>query len=144
MDQSILRQIRNTSAIGDTCEAMVLAAALKAGRIVLLPFGHRLRYDLVLEDASGKFLRVQCKSARLVNGAIRFNTSSVHKKSNGQVLRRDYTGEADYFGVYCAETGKVYLVPVGEVPKGIAYLRFSPARSGRQKGTRPAAIFELK
>jgi hypothetical protein len=87
---------------------------------------------------------VQCKSAQLVKGAIRFNTSSVHKKSNGQVLRRDYTGEADYFGVYCSETGSVYLVPVEAVPKGIAYLRFAPARSGRQKGIRLAEIFELK
>ncbi len=84
---------RDTSAIGDTCEAMVLAAALKAGRTVLLPFGNRHRYDLVIEDRHGHFQRVQCKSARLIKGAIRFNTSSVHRKASGQVLRRDYTGD---------------------------------------------------
>ena len=84
------------------------------------------------------------QAARLIDGAIRFNTSSVHKKSNGEVLRRDYTGEADYFGVYCAETEKVYLVPVDDLPKEIAYLRFTPARSGRLVVIRPAKTCELK
>lgn len=135
--------VRDTSAIGDTCEGMVLAALLKSGRTVLLPFGNRLRYDLVVEEADGRFMRVQCKTARFVNGAISFNTSSVHKRSNGQVVRRNYEGEADLFGVYCPKLEKVYLVPVSDVPRNIAWLRVSPARSGRQAGIRPAEPYEL-
>ncbi len=134
---------KNTSAIGETCEGMVLAALLKTGKTVLLPFGHRLRYDMVIEDEAGRFLRVQCKTARLIKGAIRFNASSVHKKSNGQVVRRPYEGEADLFGVYCPALEKVYLIPVSAVPRNIAYLRVTSARSGRQIGVRPAAPFEL-
>ena len=53
----------NTKAIGTISESVVLSEFLKAGFPVLLPFGDNLRYDMVIE-AGGRFLSVQCKTAR--------------------------------------------------------------------------------
>jgi hypothetical protein len=68
----------NTKAIGEVSEAVILAEFLKAGFPVLLPFGDNQRYDMVIE-VSGRFLRVQCKTAFRAGGdgsCIRFNAHS--------------------------------------------------------------------
>ncbi len=45
-------------------------------------------------------------------------------------------GEADYFGVYSPDTGKVYLVPVDDVPGSQAKLRLQATKNNQQKGVR--------
>ncbi len=52
----------NTKQIGEITEACILAILLKAGYVVLTPFGDNQRYDLVIER-DGVFQRVQCKSS---------------------------------------------------------------------------------
>src|SRR5262245_60269511 len=116
--------MRNTSKVGDVSVAQVLAALVKAGKCVLLPFGDNKRYDLVIEEEDGRFWRVQCKTAYLYCGVLKFPTCSVDSRSmEGRTLRRGYRGEIDYFGVYSPTNDKVYLVPVEEVPIGEASLR---------------------
>ena len=39
----------NTTQIGTTTEGVILAALLKAGKTVLIPFGSQQDYDLVME-----------------------------------------------------------------------------------------------
>ena len=56
--------------VGDRTEAIVIAALVRRGYRVLRPLSSNERYDLVL-DLDGEFLRVQCKTGRLRNGAIR-------------------------------------------------------------------------
>lgn len=63
-------------AIGERSESQVVAAFLRRGRVVLRPFGDNERYDLVLDD-DGVFTRVQCKTGRLKDGVIEFDTCSV-------------------------------------------------------------------
>jgi hypothetical protein len=46
----------NSKIIGDVSEAAVIAALLKSGVNVLIPFGDRSRYDVVIEK-DGKFER---------------------------------------------------------------------------------------
>lgn len=128
----------NPSVIGARAEAAVLAALVDSGRTVLLPFSAHERYDLVFEEG-GRFYRVQCKTGRLRNGAIRFRT---HSTTAGRLTH--YVDEIDYFGVYCPETGQTYLVPVGEVPVRGAHLRTEPARNGQGTGIRWAAHYALK
>ena len=53
----------NSKHVGDTSEAQVIAALLKMGKNVLLPFGDNQRYDVVIEE-KGKFIRIQVKTAR--------------------------------------------------------------------------------
>src|SRR4051812_39849756 len=100
---------RDTKLIGERTEVAVLAALVKGGRTVLLPFGERLRYDLLIDDG-GHFHRVQCKTGRLRNGVVLFMASSVHWHRGGK--RRGYKGECEFFGVYCRERDEVYLLPV--------------------------------
>lgn len=42
--------------------------------------------------------------------------------------RRGYRGEVDFFGVFCPELNKTYLVPVEAVPVGKPQLRVDPPK----------------
>ena len=69
-----------------------------SGYEISVPFGENTRYDLLIEDGT-RFARVQCKTGRLRNGAIRFPTCSSyghHLRPNQG--RQDYLGQIEYFG----------------------------------------------
>jgi hypothetical protein len=107
---------------GAMAELAVATALTRSGRPVYVPFFNaHSRVDLVYETTSGEFRRVQCKLARLIGDAVRFYTCS---HTGG--VEREYLEDADDFGVYCLETGIVYIVPVAEVPIRVASLRLAP------------------
>jgi hypothetical protein len=110
---------------------MVLAALVRCGFWPLLPFGGGRPYDIVVDDGV-KFLRVQCKTGRLIRGAVVFPTSTWCRANKS----RSYRGYADYFGVFCPDNGQVYFVPVGDVPDRTANLRVAPPRNGQTQGLR--------
>jgi hypothetical protein len=101
---------KDTKTIGDRSEAQVLATLIDAGYHVAIPFGENHRYDFIVEDPNGRLLRIQVKTGRLKNGAIRFNGFSSHSHRGGLHARR-YCGEIDFFAVYCFENQTVYFVP---------------------------------
>ena len=126
--------------VGERSEGMVLAALLQKGRVLLQPFGNTQRYDLVIDD-HGTFSRVQCKTGRLRDGAVEFMTSS---NVYGTSKKRDYTGEVEFFGVYCPDNGSVYLVPVEDLI-GVTYaarLRVDPTKNG-WRSRRSAKDYEI-
>jgi hypothetical protein len=127
--------------VGQCSEAAILAQLVSRGYRVLLPFGVNQRYDLVLES-NGRFLRVQCKTGRLRDGAIRFRSVSVQSNTKG-TRSRGYGGEIDLFAVYCPENTRVYLVPVDDAAANINYLRVDPARNNQNKHVRWARDYEL-
>ena len=134
------RRVESPKTIGERSEGMVLAALLRAGKVVLQPFGDNQRYDLVVDD-DGTFIRVQCKTGRLKNGAIYFDTcSSQAHRGRG---KQDYRGQADVFGVYFPDRDEVYLVPVEEVGRNLGVLRLVPPKNGQTKGVRMAASYLL-
>jgi hypothetical protein len=93
-------------------------------------------------DDGGRFLRLQVKCGWLKNGAICFNTASLAYHIGGRA--RPYVGEIDLFAVYCPQTSKVYLVPIGDVATGRqASLRVAPAANSQVKGIRWARDYEL-
>jgi PD-(D/E)XK endonuclease len=130
--------------IGDRTTLAVMLALRDLGLGVLVPFGENTRYDLVIDD--GRSLsKVQCKTGRLRNGAVRWSVCSnyAHHR-NPRVAQRDYQGEVDFFGVYCPETEGVHLVPIAELPvrrKGT--LRVEPAKNSQRKFIRPASEYEI-
>lgn len=132
---------RDTKSVGDRAEAHVLAALLRAGKVVLRPFGDNQRYDLVI-DENGQFVRVQVKSALLKKGAVVFRTCSTHYHRGGK--SRDYRGQADLFGVYCPIIDKVYLVLVDHVSTTEGALRIDLPKNGQKKGIRFASAYEVK
>jgi hypothetical protein len=121
-----------------------MLALHEAGYDLLVPFGENTRYDLVIDDGF-RLARVQCKTGRLRNGAVAFNTcSSYAHHRNPRVVKRVYQGEIDYFAVFCPETRRSYLIPIAEVPlKREAKLRVHPARNNQRLGVRLASQFEV-
>ncbi len=127
--------------VGHRAEAAILSELVQRGYRVLLPFGVNQRYDLVL-DCDGRFLKAQCKSGRLRDGAIQFRALST--QSNMKRTRtRGYIGEVDLFIVYCPDTQRVYVVPADEVPATSMYLRVDPPRNRQGKRVRWAKDYEL-
>lgn len=131
----------NPKAVGERSEGMVLAALLRAGKVVLQPFGDNQRYDLVV-DEGGKFIRVQCKTGRLKDGAIYFDacSSQAHRGKGKQ----DYRGQIEMFAIYFPDTDLVYMVPVDEVGRTCGMLRLEPSKNGQIKGVRLASSYLLK
>lgn len=56
---------RHPKSTGEYSEVVIAERLLRAGYNVLTPYGDSLRYDLVIEDADGRFWRMQCKTAWL-------------------------------------------------------------------------------
>ena len=130
--------------IGDRTTLAVMLALRQAGLAILVPFGENTRYDLVIDDGLS-FARVQCKTGRLRQGAVRFAVCSCygHHFRPGNA-RRDYQGQIDYFGVHCPETSRVYLVPITDLPvRTQAALRVEPTRNRQKDKIRWAAEYEI-
>ena len=132
---------RDTKRIGIVSELKVIAALADAGYHVLIPYGDSVRYDVVIEDDEGTFARVQIKTGRLKNGAIEFNAFSSHTHRGG-VSTRLYVGEVDFFGVYCPQVGRCYLMPASDV-RTYGSLRVETPKNGQAAHVRWAARYEL-
>jgi hypothetical protein len=128
------------SIVGAAAEREVACSLSRAGYEVFVPlFASHSRIDLVAA-LGGAVLRVQCKTARLRNGAVIFRTCS----NTGNVPRR-YDGEVDVLGVYAPALDEVYLVPIDDLPAGEwCSLRVEPTRSNQRTGIRYAADYEVR
>lgn len=130
--------MKDTSSLGNLTQGMVLAGLLQANMKVLTPFGDGLHYDLLIDD-NGKYMRVQCKTGRLRNGAVLFNNYTV--KRDGTIKK--YGDTVDAYGVYCPDTKKVYLVPAEKCSGNITHLRETPAKNGQKKAIRSADCYVI-
>lgn len=135
----------NPKAKGEITEAIIMARLMQNGEIVLRPFGDNQRFDLVLYR-NGAFVRVQCKTARFINGTVRFSAESSYRHRGRGV--KNYIGDVDIFAAYCPVTDKVYLVPASLELRTGAYLRVDPPKkSSGNRLIRPirwAQEYELK
>ncbi len=142
---AILTRPSNTSRMGEITESIILARLVQLGYECLIPWGHDHRYDIAIDD-DGKLVRIQCKTARYLEelGCIEFNAAITYARVGGKPhIKKGYKGEADYFGVYSPYTGKVYLVPVDDVPSSVVSLRLHATKNNQQKGVRWAEDFEI-
>jgi hypothetical protein len=130
----------NSKQIGDISEAKLTAALLAKGKVVLKPYGDNQRYDLAVEE-NGILSRIQCKTGKLINGAISFRTTSVYG-NNGN--RRGYVGQIEFFGVYCPQVDRCFLVPISDTGKSEVCLRvLPPKKNGYQSTIRWADSYSL-
>ena len=129
---------------GDRTALAVMIALQDAGFGVALPFGENTRYDLVIDDGRS-LARVQCKTGRLREGAVRWNACSNYAHhANPRMAQRDYIGEIDYFAVYCPETSGVYLVPIQHAQvRTKGSLRVRPPRNNQRRLIRLAREYEI-
>ncbi|MGA9996820.1 MAG: group I intron-associated PD-(D/E)XK endonuclease [Pyrinomonadaceae bacterium] len=112
---------------GNLTEAKILAALVAAGYLVSIPFGEGHKYDFVIDD-SVSIRRVQCKTGRVKNGVLLFNSYS---QSGNGATKQGYHGLADLFAVLNPENGEVYLVPVERFGTAGVTLRLIPTLSGQ-------------
>ncbi len=136
----ILGPKRHTQKTGDISESAAIHRLLQCGYGVLTPVGQMHRYDLVIEDADGKFWRVQCKTGWLNadQSAIIFAPAS---SQNYTVKKgwRNYRGQCEYVEVL----NKVYFIPVDEVGTAQATLRLIATKNNQEKNVRWAKDYEL-
>jgi len=112
---------------GNLTEAKILAALTAAGYFVSVPFGSGHKYDFVIDDSTRLF-RVQCKTGRVKNGSLVFNSYS---QSGNGANKQGYHGLADLFAVLNPESGEVYLVPVESFGTAGVSLRLIPTLNGQ-------------
>ena len=130
--------------VGDGSTLAIMTALRMNGVALYVPFGENTRCDLVVDDDEN-LIRVQCKTGRLRDGAIRFAVCSCYgHHRNPQTARRTYEGQVDYFAVYCPETAGVYMVPIGDLPlRAAAHLRIDPPRNNQRKRIRFATDYQI-
>jgi len=120
----------NPKGKGNVSVAAIKFELLKAGKIVLSPEGDNERYDVVV-DEDKRFITIQCKTARLLDGKL---VASAHSNTRkGRKHRKDYKGEVDLFGIYSPDFEKVYFISVKQAPTTDITLRIHPTKSGRKK-----------
>ena len=135
------RKLQNSKAVGDITQSQVMAALLRRGKKVLMPFGDNSRYDPVVEER-GLFTRIQCKTGKFDRGAVVFSVASSQYRRGGK--RQDYRGQIDAFGVFCPDNEKVYIIPIDDLPLAReAKLRLTSPGNSQFKGIRWAAKYEI-
>ena len=112
----------------------------RAGYIVSKPLGDSHRHDLIIDD--GEVLeRVQVKTGKLHAGAIRVSCCTSHTHRGGAT--RPYRGEIEYIGVFCPQTGEVYLVPESDIVNSYVHLRVDPTINRQDRNIRWASRYKL-
>ena len=117
-----------TKAVGDASVAVIMAEIIKRGVSVLIPFGDKDAYDLVI-DLSGSFKRIQCKTAWIDPArdyALIFNTSSNTGHNPKTRKRATYQGLIDGFAVWSPEFDLILWVPFEKAPSTSMMINMSP------------------
>ena len=125
--------------VGNVTEAAVLAALVKLGHQVLIPFGDAHSYDLAVDPGEGPLIRVQCKTGRLKGTCVDFNCCSTDHGRG----RQSYVGRADVFGVFCPAIERVFMVPVEDAAGFVTRLRLEPARNNQKLRTHDADAYDV-
>lgn len=125
---------------GNSSEAVVLAAYVRAGFLVSLPFGGGASYDLVVDNGA-RLIKVQVKTGKLQAGCVVYNARR-HRGSKYDSFSRYREGEADVFAVWCPANEQIYAVPARCLLNTIeGRLRIVETQNCQQKKVRWARDF---
>jgi len=140
----MFRKDKDPARIGLTAHTAILHKLVSLGFEVLQPLNNDLRYDLAYYwGETAELVRIQCKAGRYdpIKGCIYFKNFN---RTGGRSGRRSYIGDAEYFGVYCAELNTVYLVPVDVTPYASEVgLRIQPTKNNQGKKVIWAKDYEI-
>jgi len=130
--------------MGAVAEAALAAAAIEMGLTVLRPLSEGRRYDIVI-DLEPKLLRVQCKIARPLSGAISVHAQTNRYTPRGYVSTSYSSSEIDAIGAYSPALKRCFLIPIAEASgRRALHLRLNPARNNQARGIRWARDYEFK
>ncbi len=137
--------VTNPNVKGNVAELAIAMAAARLGVPVFAPLTEHSRCDLAI-DVGGRLWRIQCKWGRLspAKDVVIVRTSGSRYTTRGYVMARYWQGEVDFFGVYCGELDRSFLIPaeVAEA-KYQVYLRLHPTRNGQQACTNLADDYDF-
>lgn len=131
----------DTNIVGHITEAKILTRFLQKGYSVSLPYGGKEHYDLIV-DTGDKLLRVQCKTAQLLEDGtiIQFSVTRRDRRTGKKALYKN----VDYFAAYCPQLDETYLYPASLTNKSRARLRIKVAKDKKSyKTTRWAKDYTL-
>jgi hypothetical protein len=129
---------------GTAAEAAIAAAAMPLGLVVLRPLCEGGGYDLML-DLDPQLLRVQCEWAKHLDGALSVTLNTSRPTPAGYVRTTYTTDQVDAIGVYSAELGRCFLIPIAEVAGSRAiHLRVDPSRNNQAQGIRWDRDYDLE
>lgn len=120
-----------TKAKGDISEAKALFEFQKRNIPVLLPWGDKERYDMVIE-LSNHFFRVQVKTANEEkNGSIICYTRSSHDHTTHKRYYK-YVNQVDFFVFYNIQRDIIAIVPIKDIgEKACISLRIAPPKNNQ-------------
>lgn len=127
---------------GEKTEAIVLAELIKRDYKVLIPYGDNQRYDFVI-DMGVRFIRLQCKTARFKNGAVKADIKRTQSNARKCTSTTYGINEIDYFILYCYELDKVYIIPCNKSRQSSISLRVNNCKNKQLKGIKFAQNYEL-
>jgi hypothetical protein len=129
---------------GAAAEAAITAAVIQLGFTVLRPLCEGQRYDLVV-DLEPALLRVQCKLARHLDGALAIHLQTNRCTPAGYVSTTYTPAEVDAIAAYSPDLRRSFLIPIGEVAgRRCIHLRLRPARNNQASGITWARDYELE
>jgi hypothetical protein len=121
----------NPKRIGEISEAVITVELMKLGYVVSKPVGDNQRYDLIIDSEKG-LLKCQCKTGRIRNRHLVFNTASTRINKNGYFIR-GYKDSCDLFLVYCPDNDSVYKIPVEVTTKSSFSILFEKSNKSNRK-----------
>ncbi len=129
---------------GAVAEAAITAAAIELGLTVLRPLCEGRRYDLVV-DLEPRLLRIQCKLARQLDGALLVPMHTNRYTPQGYVTTYYTSDEVDAIAAYSRTSGRCYLIPLRDATnRSGVHLRTSPTRNNQAQGVRWARDYEFE
>jgi hypothetical protein len=128
---------------GAAAEAAITAMTIELGLVVLRPLCEGSRYDLMI-DLEPELLRVQCKMARRVSGALLVSVQTNRCTPGGYVSTSYTAAEVDVIAAYSPELHRGFLVPIEEAAgrRGL-HLRLDPTRNNQARGIKWARDYEF-
>lgn len=131
---------------GNIAEQAIILEAIKLGVPHLLPVGEHSRYDLGF-DLGGRIWRVQCKWGSLSADrcVVKVHLTRNRYTANGAVRATYRENEVDFFGVYCDELRRCFLIPASlGCGRNAIWLRLTPARNNQRSCINLADDFDFE
>ena len=101
------------------------------------------RYDLML-DLEPAVLRVQCKMARSLPGALLVALRTSRCTPRGYVATTYTAEEVDVIATYSPELRRAFLLPINEVEdRSAVHLRLEPTANNQAHGIKWASAYEF-
>ncbi len=125
---------------GNSSEAIVLTAYVRAGFVVSLPFGGGAAYDLIVDNGE-RLVKVQVKTGKLDAGCVVYNARR-HRGSKYTAFSCYREGEVDVFVVCCPANQQLYAVPANQSLNMEGRLRIVETQNFQEKRVRWARDYE--